>query len=163
MKHCVQFEVQTEHLHILYTSLSCQGLSKLKTMRFDVLTAFWDITPCSLGVDGFRGAYCLHHHPDDGGSMHLQNGILRDHTAQYPRRLSSSTKTTPKLLEISEKREGKNLSFWLLNLHVYKVGNWKITVMVGHVHATALLSPQFSKDMYPLRKNMFNETNFPSV
>jgi hypothetical protein len=72
--------------------------------------------------------------------MHLQNGILRDHTAQYPRRLSSSTKTTPKLLEISEKREGKNLSFWLLNLHVYKVGNWKITVMVGHVHATALWS-----------------------
>jgi hypothetical protein len=28
--------------------------------------AFWDIVPCSVGVDRrFRGAYCLHHQGDD--------------------------------------------------------------------------------------------------
>jgi hypothetical protein len=39
-----------------------------KNLRFQVLTAasmnkgFWDIPPCSLGVDRrFRGAYCFHY------------------------------------------------------------------------------------------------------
>jgi hypothetical protein len=33
------------------------------------IRAFWDIAPCSLGVDWyFRGTYCLQHdHPDVGG------------------------------------------------------------------------------------------------
>jgi hypothetical protein len=49
-------------------------------MRFQILTAatvkrtaFWDIAPCCIvEVDRrLRGAYCLHHHSDDGGSVHL--------------------------------------------------------------------------------------------
>jgi hypothetical protein len=66
-------------------------------MRFQVLTAaikkikaLWDIELCSLGVDRrFRGAYCLRHQGDDGGSTHLRNvGLLqRDYMALYPRRL----------------------------------------------------------------------------
>jgi hypothetical protein len=49
-------------------------------MRSEVLTAvsmkmavFWVAVPCSL-VDiyqRFRGTYCLHHRPVDGGSKHL--------------------------------------------------------------------------------------------
>jgi hypothetical protein len=37
------------------------------------MTTFWDIAPCSLvEVDRrFRGAYCLHYRPDDGGSMYI--------------------------------------------------------------------------------------------
>jgi hypothetical protein len=37
------------------------------------MRAFWDMVPYSLvEVDrNFRGAYCLHHRPDDGGSMRL--------------------------------------------------------------------------------------------
>jgi hypothetical protein len=43
------------------------------------ITAFWDITLCSLEeVDPtFQGCILPHHqdydHPDDGGSMHLSN------------------------------------------------------------------------------------------
>jgi hypothetical protein len=39
-------------------------------MRFKV---FWDVAPCSrVEVDRcFRGAYCLRHQGDDGGSTHL--------------------------------------------------------------------------------------------
>jgi hypothetical protein len=53
---------------------------KVTHVRFQVLMAasmkfrvFWDVAPCSLGVDRrLRGAYCLHHQgPDDGGSTHL--------------------------------------------------------------------------------------------
>jgi hypothetical protein len=48
-------------------------------VRFQVLTAAsmkiasWVIAPCSLvEVDiSVRGAYCLYHHPDDGGGTHL--------------------------------------------------------------------------------------------
>jgi hypothetical protein len=39
------------------------------------IKVFWDIMPCSLGVDRhFRGAYFLHYRgddPDDGGSTHF--------------------------------------------------------------------------------------------
>jgi hypothetical protein len=37
------------------------------------MAAFWDIALCSLiDVDRhFGGAYCLHHHSDEGGSMNL--------------------------------------------------------------------------------------------
>jgi hypothetical protein len=34
------------------------------------MAIFWDVAPCivvDIGVR-FRGAYCLHHDPDDGGS-----------------------------------------------------------------------------------------------
>jgi hypothetical protein len=55
------------------------------------ITAFLDIALCSLvKVDWcFRGAYCLHHRPDDGGSTHLRNfGILqRDYRALYTRKV----------------------------------------------------------------------------
>jgi hypothetical protein len=75
------------------------------------MTAFWDIAPCCLleVYQHFRGTYCLHHQddgsdirndsiiramslPDDGGCARLWNvgQLLRDFTAQYPRRLSSS-------------------------------------------------------------------------
>jgi hypothetical protein len=44
------------------------------TSAYLKMRAFWDIAPCNLvGVDRrFRGAYCLHHHPD-GGSPHFSN------------------------------------------------------------------------------------------
>jgi uncharacterized membrane protein (DUF106 family) len=58
----------------------------LYCVRFQVLTAasmkmiaFWHIALCSLVVIDrrFRGAYCLHHHGDYGGSTHLRNvGLL---------------------------------------------------------------------------------------
>jgi hypothetical protein len=55
-------------------------------------TAFWDTVPCSLvEVDRhFRGVYRLHYQGDDG-SKHQRNvcQLLRDCTAQYPRRLVS--------------------------------------------------------------------------
>jgi hypothetical protein len=39
------------------------------------MTAFRDITPCSLlQVDGrFRDVYCLYQQSDDGGSVHIWN------------------------------------------------------------------------------------------
>jgi hypothetical protein len=53
---------------------------------------FWDVAPCSLGVERrFRGAYCLHQgdRPGDGGTTHLLNvGLLqRYYTALHLRRL----------------------------------------------------------------------------
>jgi hypothetical protein len=50
-------------------------------LRFQVLTAasltmtaFWGIALCTLEThEHFRGVYCLHHRPDDGGSMYLWN------------------------------------------------------------------------------------------
>jgi hypothetical protein len=49
-------------------------------VRFQVFTAasvkmtvLWDVATCCLvDIDRlFRGAYCLHHSPDDGGNTHL--------------------------------------------------------------------------------------------
>jgi hypothetical protein len=39
------------------------------------VTTFWDVMTCRLvEIDRrFRGAYCLHHRPDDGSSNHLSN------------------------------------------------------------------------------------------
>jgi hypothetical protein len=58
------------------------------------MTAFWDMEPCRLEVDGsFRAAYCLHYQDDaDGDITHLSNVDLfqRVYTEPYPRRLSSS-------------------------------------------------------------------------
>jgi hypothetical protein len=36
---------------------------------------FWDVEACSQVDVGrcFRGAYSLHHRPDDGGSTHILN------------------------------------------------------------------------------------------
>jgi hypothetical protein len=40
------------------------------------IRAFWDIAPCSLGVDRrFRGVYCLHHQRDE--TSVYSNGITR--------------------------------------------------------------------------------------
>jgi len=57
------------------------------------MTAFWDIPYSLLAVDRrFRGANCLYHSPDEGGSTHHWNVCIlqRDNTALYPRRLLSS-------------------------------------------------------------------------
>jgi hypothetical protein len=55
--------------------------------------SFLDIAPCSfIGVDWrFRGAYCLHRHPDVGISTQTWNvGLLqRNYTSLYPRKVSS--------------------------------------------------------------------------
>jgi hypothetical protein len=47
------------------------------------MIVFWDIVPCSLGVDcHFRGVSCLHHHPVDRGGMLFSNvGLLQDYIA----------------------------------------------------------------------------------
>jgi hypothetical protein len=56
-----------------------------------MIKVFWDVEPCSnVEVDRlFKGAYCLHHKGDDGGSTHLWNvgQLQRDYTALHPRRL----------------------------------------------------------------------------
>jgi hypothetical protein len=96
-----------------------QDKNLIKRVWLQVLTAasnknraFWDKTPRSLvGLDRrFRGAYCLRHQDyssfwnvglylldytlynrNDGGSTHLWNvGLLRDCTALYLRKISSS-------------------------------------------------------------------------
>jgi hypothetical protein len=48
------------------------------------MRVFWDIAPCTLsGVDRrFRGAHCLHHHPDDGGSTHSQTSVYSNKTTR---------------------------------------------------------------------------------
>jgi hypothetical protein len=58
------------------------------------VAVFWDVASCSL-VDSdqrFRGAYCLHHQGNDGGSTLLWNigQHLPDYMVQHPRRQSSS-------------------------------------------------------------------------
>jgi hypothetical protein len=52
---------------------------------------FSDVAPCSV-VEvywRYRGAYCHHHRPDDGGSKHLWNvgKLLPDYMAQHLRRV----------------------------------------------------------------------------
>jgi hypothetical protein len=70
-------------------------------VRFQVLTAanmkmtvFWDVVPCGMVEHDwhFRGAYCLHHLPDEGGSKHLWNvgQYLPDYMAQHPKSQLSS-------------------------------------------------------------------------
>jgi hypothetical protein len=61
------------------------------------LSAFWDTAPCSFVEISrrFRGVYCLYRQDDesyDEGSTHFWNVglLLRDYTALYPIRLSSS-------------------------------------------------------------------------
>jgi hypothetical protein len=58
------------------------------------MTVFCDVAPWRLVevYPRFRGAFCFHHRPDDGGSKHLWNvfKILPDYTAQHPTRQSSS-------------------------------------------------------------------------
>jgi len=41
---------------------------------------FWDILPCSLVESDrhFRGAYSLHHFPDNGGSTHRETSVWFD-------------------------------------------------------------------------------------
>jgi hypothetical protein len=56
------------------------GVPNVSVLRFQVLTAasmkfrvFWDVAPCShVEVDRrFRGAYCLHYHPDEDSTLQL--------------------------------------------------------------------------------------------
>jgi hypothetical protein len=75
--HDVLKKVSSVSAHLGKSSISQIVLHQ---MRFEVLTAvnmkmavLWAIVPCSL-VDvyrHFRGAYCLHHQGDDGGSKLL--------------------------------------------------------------------------------------------
>jgi hypothetical protein len=58
-------------------SVSTNMIQKRRDFRLSaismIMSVFWGVAPCSL-VDiyrRFRGAYCLYHRPDDGGSMHL--------------------------------------------------------------------------------------------
>jgi hypothetical protein len=84
---CMKVTMKTHYKRFLQINVSVEeaGIKKLATclqwncghlydtnkagnVRFQVLTvaiikirAFWEIAPCSLGVDRrFRGAYCLH-------------------------------------------------------------------------------------------------------
>jgi hypothetical protein len=70
-----------------------EAKSWVLTSAYLKMRAFWDIAPCNLvGVDRrFRGAYCLHHHPD-GGSPHFSNVSLLqwDYSTLYLRKLLSS-------------------------------------------------------------------------
>jgi hypothetical protein len=52
---CYQHRKIKRLLHLLASDLSMK------------MIVFWDVVPCSLvDIDRrFRGAYCLHHHPDD--------------------------------------------------------------------------------------------------
>jgi hypothetical protein len=58
------------------------------------LSVFWVVTPYSLVevYQRFRGAYCLHHRPDDRGNKALWNvgKLLPDYMALQPRRQPSS-------------------------------------------------------------------------
>jgi hypothetical protein len=60
---------------------------KKRTTLFLKIRAFWDVKPCSLGVDrDLRGTYCLHHQGDESHlCTHLWNVSLlqRDHTGGY--------------------------------------------------------------------------------
>jgi hypothetical protein len=69
-------------------------VNSIHIVRFQVLievsihmAAFWDVVQCSLveADQHFRGAYCLHHHPDDEVSKHLWNAglLLWNYTAPY--------------------------------------------------------------------------------
>jgi hypothetical protein len=58
------------------------------------MNVFWDVAQCNpVETDRrFRGAYCLHHQGDNGGSKHLRNigQFVPNYTVQLPRRQSSS-------------------------------------------------------------------------
>jgi hypothetical protein len=67
---------------------------KIQMRHGDNEVFFWNIVPCSL-IEVHRclwGVYCLHHCPDDGGSMHPRHTgqFQRDYMRLYPRRLSYS-------------------------------------------------------------------------
>jgi hypothetical protein len=59
-------------------------LKQYRPLVFQV-EVFWVVTPCSIAVEN---PYCLHLHPEDGGSMDLWIvGILPQHyTASQPRK-----------------------------------------------------------------------------
>jgi hypothetical protein len=72
-------KVNNECTTCVYTGIELHKIESV-IVRFQVLTAasmkfrvFWDILPHSqIDVDQrFRGACCLHHQGDDGGSTHL--------------------------------------------------------------------------------------------
>jgi hypothetical protein len=82
--HCIYSESDIYAINIsMYLdmcNLKSRRLRHEKDVVFQVLTAtsmkmavFWDVVPCSL-VDVyrcFRGTYCLHQCPDDGGSKYF--------------------------------------------------------------------------------------------
>jgi hypothetical protein len=82
-----------QHVHVAESFLrSWESLTWLRNslslMEPMKMAVFWDVAPCSLvKTDGsFRGAYCLHHCPDDGGSKHLWNigQFLSDYMCNIP-------------------------------------------------------------------------------
>jgi hypothetical protein len=75
----ISFTAEVNHL---LEGKSRNVVTSRYTVRYQVLTSasmkftvFWDMPPCSHVEVGrrFRGEYCLHHSPDDGGSTHLWN------------------------------------------------------------------------------------------
>jgi hypothetical protein len=117
-------------------------------------TVFWDVAPCSLieVYRRFRGAYCLlMHRPDDGGSMHLWNvlQLLRDYTAQYPKRLrvifngiivfTNSLERSPSWEagrqwdELAKKLSVCNLPRSLITV-VTKIRHWTLCCQMNPVH-----------------------------
>jgi hypothetical protein len=60
----------SSYLHIRHVLLNRIVGRKILYLN---IRAFWDVAQCSLFVVNgrFRGAYCLHHQVDGGGSTHL--------------------------------------------------------------------------------------------
>jgi hypothetical protein len=92
----------------------------------------WGIAPCSLVEVERRSRfeYCFHHQPDNGGSTQLWNvgSTQRDHTALYPRRLSSSY-STPRETEILQVH---NDCLCMLYLWNYLIDiDWILAFLVG--------------------------------
>jgi hypothetical protein len=71
-----------------------QCKSSASSNLLPVMAVFWVVALCSLVevYQRFRGPFCLHHRPDDGGSKNLWNvgKLLQDYTALQPRRQPSS-------------------------------------------------------------------------
>jgi hypothetical protein len=64
------FSVSDRRGKLFWFNSSLRKLVYISYLKFRV---FWDVAPCShVEVDRrFRGAYCLHHRPDDGGNTHV--------------------------------------------------------------------------------------------
>jgi hypothetical protein len=77
------------------------------------MTVLWDAVPCSVVevYQYFRGACCLSHYPNDGGSKCLWNvsKLLPDYMVQHPRKQSSSITSTLKEKTVPAQANNRNL------------------------------------------------------
>jgi hypothetical protein len=119
----------TQNLRKLYIIVMCTNGNCIRKVSVNgiiiKMRTFLDIVSCYHGV--YRHFRCVlppssGHHPIDGGSTYLWNvGLLRDYTALYPRKLSSSY-SLPWELEISH---GIIIYLWLLLASLYKLRHVK--------------------------------------